>query len=67
MSSRTPTKSVDQINIQALKQNLYTLDRISIKMLNELNNKNTILESGLAECNSFEMKNPRTPRTPNKK
>ena len=56
MSSRTPTKSANQINVQALKQNLYVLDKISTKMLNELNNKNTILESGLAECNSFEMK-----------
>lgn len=40
-----------QITPQALKQNLYRLDEISDKMIDELKSKNKMLESGINEGN----------------
>lgn len=50
-------KSDNKPNFQATKQNLQTLDKISAKMINELNAKNNILESNLNESKSFELNN----------
>lgn len=49
------SNSESQMDLHSLQQNLSTLDKISVKLLNELNSKNTMLESSMANCNKFEI------------
>jgi hypothetical protein len=55
-STNPPTNqsSNPPVNPQAINQNLYTLDKIATRMLNEFQRKNAILESGMRNCQMFE-------------
>jgi hypothetical protein len=55
-NTKHPNSSTSSTHPQAIKQNLYTLDKIATKMLNEYKNKNDTLEAGLNKCKMYETK-----------